>query len=186
MHRRRRARQRFIISRPALAPALLKAEAMTFLRLSPGLSPFFFALITAGCGAGGGMTTTTFDAGASCATVPTYGQLLTATFVPRCSGRCHGGANMPPTPTSPAGPIDLSASSTRAQLVDRASIHGMGLVLAVPGDPGTSFLLRKLKNDLPADGSLGSPMPQGEAIAWTMIPQAEVDAITCWIAGGAP
>src|SRR5215470_14903113 len=149
------------------------------------------ALPAAGCSGGADTTTNhdsgiTYDAGPGCATVPTYAQLRAATFAPRCSGRCHGGANMTPTPTSPAGPIDLSASSTRAQLVDRASIHGTGLVLAVPGDPEASFLLRKLKNDLPADGTLGSPMPQGEAIAWTMIPQAEVDAISCWIAGGAP
>jgi len=143
------------------------------------------ALAIAGCG-GATATTIRFDAGGSCSTVPTYAQLLTATFVPRCSGRCHGGANMPPTPSSPAGPIDLSASSTRAELVDRASIHGMGLVLAVPGDPGDSFLLRKLTDALPTDGSLGAPMPEGEAIAWRMIPQAEVDAISCWIAGGAP
>jgi len=146
-----------------------------------------FAAPAAGCAGGAATTTTTeFDAGASCPTVPTYAQLLTATFVPRCSGRCHGGANMPPTPSSPAGPIDLSASSTRAQLVDRASIHGTGLVLAVPGDPKASFLLRKLTDDLPTDGSLGAPMPEGEAIQWRMIPQAEVDAVNCWIAGGAP
>ncbi|HXU05331.1 MAG TPA: hypothetical protein VN903_30435 [Polyangia bacterium] len=143
------------------------------------------ALIAAGCG-GGGDTTTKFDAGASCPTVPTYAQLMTATFSPRCSGRCHGGASMPPGPTSPAGPIDLSSSSTRAQLVDRASIHGMGLVLVVPGDPSASFLMRKLTDNLPADGTLGLPMPEGEAIQWSMIPQAEVDAIKCWIAGGAP
>jgi hypothetical protein len=140
----------------------------------------------AACGGGSATTTTPFDAGASCPTVPTYGQLVTATFAPRCSGRCHGGANMPPTPSSPAGPIDLSPSSDRGQLVNRASIHGMGLVLVVPGDPAASFLMRKLTDDLPDDGTLGSPMPEGEAIRWSMIPQAEIDAIVCWIAGGAP
>jgi hypothetical protein len=140
--------------------------------------------IAAGCGSSGG-TTTRFDAGASCPTVPTYAQLQTATFGPRCSGRCHGGSGGL-TPSSPAGPINLSASSTRAELVDRASIHGMNLLLVVAGDPGASFLLRKLTDQLPTDGSLGSPMPEGEAIQWSMIPQAEVDAITCWIAGGAP
>jgi hypothetical protein len=143
------------------------------------------ALVATGCG-GGGTMATDFDAGASCPTVPTYSQLVTVTFAPRCSGRCHGGANMPPTPSSPAGPIDLSPTSNRGQLVDRASIHGMGLVLVVPGDPVSSFLLRKLTDDLPPDGSLGSPMPEGEAILWSMIPQSEMDAITCWIAGGAP
>lgn len=145
----------------------------------------FTFLAAAGCGAGND-STLKLDAGAGCAAVPTYGQLVTDIFAPRCSGRCHGGANMPPTPSSPAGPIDLSPSSDRSQLVDRASIHGMGLILAVPGDPARSFLLRKLTNDLPTDRSLGNPMPQGEAIAWSMIPQAEIDAITCWIAGGAP
>jgi hypothetical protein len=93
---------------------------------------------------------------------------------------------MPPTPSSPAGPIDLSASSHRTELVDRASIHGTGLVLVVPGDPASSFLMRKLTNALPTDLTLGSPMPLGEAIQWSMIPQSEVDAISCWIAGGAP
>ena len=144
------------------------------------------ALAASGCGSGGAGNTTRFDAGAGCSTVPTYAQLVTATFAPRCSGRCHGGTSGPPTPGLPAGPMDLSTSSTRDQLVDRASILGMGLVLVVPGDPASSFLLRKLTDDLPADQSLGNPMPQGEAIRWTMIPQAEIDAITCWIAGGAP
>jgi hypothetical protein len=145
------------------------------------------ALAALGCGSGGaGTMTNRFDAGAGCSTVPTYAQLVTATFAPRCSGRCHGGTSGPPTPSLPAGPMDLSTSSTRDQLVDRASVLGMGLVLVVPGDPASSFLLRKLRDDLPADASLGNPMPQGEAIRWTMIPQAEIDAITCWIAGGAP
>jgi hypothetical protein len=143
----------------------------------------FIGVVVTGCG--GGATTPLFDAGA-CATVPTYAQLVSTTFAQRCSGRCHGGANMPPTPTSPAGPIDLSSSSNRGSLVDRASIHGMGLVLVVPGNPGGSFLMRKLTNDLPSDQSLGSPMPEGEAIQWSEIPQAELDAITCWIAAGAP
>src|SRR5215468_9650355 len=156
---------------------------MTFTYLYRYLTLAVAALAVAGCGSGG--ATRTFDAGPDCTTVPTYGQLLTATFVPRCSGRCHNGSTGL-TPTSPAGPIDLSASSNRSSLVDRASIHGMDLVLAVPGDPGSSFVLRKLTNNLPTDGTLGYPMPQGEAIAWTMIPQTEIDAISCWIAGGAP
>ena len=142
-------------------------------------------LFAAGCGGGGG-TGNRYDAGPNCSTVPTYSQLLTATFEPRCSGRCHGGTSGPPTPASPAGPIDLSASSKRTELVDRASIHGMGLVLVVPGDPASSFLMRKLTDDLPTDLTLGSPMPLGEAIQWSMIPQSEVDAISCWIAAGAP
>ena len=141
------------------------------------------ALSMLGCGSSSG-TTTPFDAGAGCLPVPTYVELRDSIFSVRCSGRCHGSGGL--TPSAAAGPINLSGSSTRTELVDRASILGMGLVLVVPGDPGASFLLRKLTNDLPADGSLGQPMPQGEAIAWQMIPQAELDRIRCWIAGGAP
>jgi hypothetical protein len=136
----------------------------------------------AGCG-GGSAQPPPYDAGA-CATVPTYSQLVTATFAPRCSGRCHGGASM--TPSTPPGPIDLSTKSNRTSLVNRGSVLGMDLVLVVPGDPGRSFLMHKLTNDLPTDGSQGGPMPMGEAILWSEIPQAELDAITCWIAGGAP
>jgi hypothetical protein len=162
------------------------SRTVAFLMSLPGtFLVVFLAVAAVGCG-GGAATTTSFDAGAGCPTVPTYTQLQTATFGPRCSGRCHGGADMPPTPSSPAGPIDLSPTSDRGQLVNRSSIHGMGLVLVVPGDPAASFLMRKLTDDLPDDGTLGSPMPEGEAIRWSMIPQAEIDAITCWIAGGAP
>ena len=62
----------------------------------------------------------------------------------------------------------------------------MGLVLVVPGNPGASFLMRKLTDDLPSDGSLGGPMPRARRSSGRMIPQTEIDAITCWIAGGAP
>src|SRR5262245_13055843 len=116
MHRRRRARRRPIISRAGVAPRLLMRMSMNPTHLSFLGCLGCLALLAAGCGGAGAKATHTdagFDAGPSCATVPTYGQLLIATFVPRCSGRCHGGALMPPTPTSPAGPIDLSASSTR-------------------------------------------------------------------------
>jgi hypothetical protein len=146
---------------------------------------FVTAVCNVGCGGGPATTPPPFDAGA-CATVPTYAQLLTTTFSSRCSGRCHAGANMPPAPIAPAGPVDLSSSSNRGSLVNRASVLGMGLVLVVPGNPGASFLMRKLTDDLPSDGSLGGPMPMGEAIQWSQIPQPELDAITCWIAGGAP
>ena len=132
------------------------------------------ALSLLGCGSSKG-TTTQFDAGAACLPLPTYAELRDTIFAPRCSGHCHGGGGL--TPSATAGPINLSGSSTRTELVDRASILGMGLVLVVPGDPGASFLIRKLTNDLPADSSLGGPMPQGEAIAWQMIPQAELDRI---------
>jgi hypothetical protein len=132
-------------------------------------------------GTGGGSSG---GAGGNCSSVPTYGQVRDTILTPRCAGRCHGGTGGL-TP-SPAGPINLSASSTRTELVDRDSVLGMGLVLVRAGNPNASFLMDKLTNNLPADSSRGSPMPQGEAIAWRMIPQAELDQIRCWIAGGAP
>src|SRR5216110_1408905 len=115
------------------------------------LSSFAVAILAVGgCGgtaadapfdaAGDRAADVSFDAGSACQPVPTYAALQAGIFGPRCAGRCHGGALMPPTPAA-AGPIDLSATSTRAELVDRASIEGMGLVLVVAGDPHASFLL---------------------------------------------
>lgn len=120
---------------------------------------------------------------AECATTPSYEELRDTIFAPRCAtGRCHGGT----TGDGPArGPSDFTATSTRDALVGRASVHAMGLVLVRPGDLDGSFLLAKLTNDLPSDPRLrGVAMPPAEP--WTMLPESELEAIRCWIAGGAP
>ena len=73
---------------------------------------------------------------------------------------------MPPTP-SPAGPIDLSPSSTRDQLVNRASVLGMGLVLVVPGHPGSSFLMPAI------DGTTTLPAQVGGATVHNAVELAQ-------------
>ena len=55
----------------------------------------------------------------------------------------------------------------------------------IPGDPDASFLMKKLVDDLPDDGSLGEPMPLGEAIRWVELPEADIEMVRSWIAAGA-
>jgi hypothetical protein len=121
----------------------------------------------------------------TCETTPTYAELQVSIFGPRCAtGRCHGGTDG----DGPArGPSNFTSISTRDAMVDRPSVHMMGLVLVRPGDPEGSFLMAKLTNDLPADHRLqGVAMPPGIDMPWVSIPESELEEIRCWIAGGAP
>jgi hypothetical protein len=123
----------------------------------------------------------------ACATTPTYAELQAAVFQPRCAGgRCHNNDPVMPGPGGAHPALDLSSTSTRIDVVGVPSTSAHGLVLVTPGDPSASFLMRKLTNDLPDTGELGSPMPTGEAIRWQQIPDAELELVRCWIAGGAP
>ena len=130
----------------------------------------------------------TVDAGPPCANTPSYAELRDTIFVTRCaSGRCHGGTGeQAPGPPRPTGKVPLGADSTREGLVNVSSELDASLKLVVPYDPGHSFLMAKLNNDLPEDGSLGQPMPLGEAIQWQMLPEGEIEQVRCWIRGGAP
>jgi hypothetical protein len=94
-------------------------------------------------------------------------------------GGCHSSSN-------PAGALDLTqAAFDNLVGVSSAFYPDSGEILVVPGDPDNSLLLKKLTNDLPDDGSLGEPMPLGEAIQWRELPQDQIDTIRNWIADGA-
>jgi hypothetical protein len=125
------------------------------------------------------------DTGTGCATTPTYTELRDTIFTANCAtGRCHGGTT---GLGRPEGPGDFTATSTRDVWVNRASIYMRGIVVVTPGDPDASFMLSKLTDDLPADQRLGGEaMPPNGRDPWVMRPQSEIDAIRCWIAGGAP
>jgi hypothetical protein len=58
-----------------------------------------------------------------------------------------------------------------------------GGTLVVPGDSATSYLVRKLVDSAPCEGS---QMPTGEAILPQPLQPAELDAVMAWIAAGAP
>jgi hypothetical protein len=123
--------------------------------------------------------------GPACATTPTYAELRDTIFTRRCAtGVCHGGT----TGTGrPEGPGNYTASSTRDVWVNRSSVWMRGLVVVRPGDPDGSFMLRKLTNDLNPNPRIeGEPMPDNGRMPWEQLPDEEIAAIRCWIAGGAP
>lgn len=84
------------------------------------------------------------------------------------------------------GGLDLSEAGAYDALVNvDATTPGAGK-LVVPGDVEASFLWRKLTNTLAEDGSEGAPMPLGEAIQWSQLPDQQINAVRAWIEAGAP
>ena len=113
---------------------------------------------------------------------PTFAAVQ-AVFDAHCTG-CHN----PSTSLTPGvrryPELPLTAGQSYQGLVGRAAHESCGGTLVVPGDPATSYLVRKLVDSAPCEGS---QMPAtGEAILPQPLPQAELDAVTTWIAAGAP
>jgi hypothetical protein len=129
-------------------------------------------LLTAlGCGSGDGGEETGTDMIAIEATFPS---IHTNVIKRRCtSGACHDAS-------SPAGGLNLvTLESAYAGMVGRAAEIAPEKTIIVPGDPGASFLIAKLRGELAEDE--GDPMPLGTA----MLSEATIAKIEAWIAGGA-
>lgn len=111
----------------------------------------------------------------------TFADVQTQAFASCGSGfgpaTCHGSAPY-------QGDLDLMSANAYDDLVNVQSLVG-GLRVK-PGSPDESLLWLKLTNTLPDDGSLGEPMPRGEAIQWSSISQEDLDLVRAWILAGAP
>lgn len=120
------------------------------------------------------------DTGA-CATTPSSADVA-AVLVPTCGvAACHSRFS-----PEPGGGLILDRGDPRSQLVAVQSSYGAGIFLVIPGDPGHSFVWRKLTDDLAPGGMEGSPMPQGDVMHWVPLPADQLELVRCWIAGGAP
>lgn len=148
--------------------------------MSPAARPRFLALLipalVAACaGNGKGLDAN----GNPIASGGSGSQPLTADFAsiqehvltPICT-RCHIGAG------APQG-LQLDAAHSYALLVGVASSEQPAVLRVSPGDPDSSYLLRKLEG---APGISGEQMPFGGPY----LPQATLDVIRQWIAAGAP
>jgi len=107
----------------------------------------------------------------------TFATLQRKVFTPRCATlSCHGGAR--------AGGLGLPAGSAYADLVgvppDNMGALAAGLLRVAAGDPGRSFLLRKVEGTL-APGE-GDRMPQ----VGTPLGASSIALIRRWIIAGAP
>src|SRR5882672_3630637 len=92
-------------------------------------------------------------------------------FTPICT-KCHIGAS------APEG-LQLDAAHSYNLLVGVPSNEQPSLLRVKPGDPDSSYMVRKIEG---LAGITGGQMPLGE----TPLPQATIDAIRQWITNGAP
>ena len=98
---------------------------------------------------------------------PVFSEIQAGLF-DSCAAACHSGA-------SPPGNLDLSAGTSYMMLVGMVSDADPGLNRVEPGQPDTSYLVRKL------EGLNGDPPhPSGSPV-----PQADIDSIRVWISNGA-
>jgi hypothetical protein len=93
-------------------------------------------------------------------------------FTPICT-KCHQGAG------APQG-LQLDATHSYAALVSVHSSEQPAVLRVAPGDPASSYLIRKLTN---TGGISGVQMP---ANGPPYLPQATIDVISQWITNGAP
>jgi hypothetical protein len=92
-------------------------------------------------------------------------------FTPICT-KCHIGGG------APEG-LQLDAAHSYSLLVGVASAEQPSVMRVAPGDPDSSYIIRKLEN---APGISGGQMPLGGPY----LPQSTIDVIRQWITNGAP
>jgi hypothetical protein len=127
----------------------------------------------AGCGGG------TSDA--SCAP-GTAMQTVQAQVFDGCSvsgNGCHAAAPF-------AASLDLRSGEAWGYLVHAPSTSAPGKWRVEPGELEQSFLWHKLTNALATDNSEGVPMPRDASDRWAPLGDAQLAAVRCWIANGAP
>ncbi len=124
----------------------------------------FGIVAIAGCGSGDGPLIP-----GSSGLAPDFDSIQANIFTPVCSS-CHIGA------TAPLG-LRLDAGNSYDLLVGRASVQESGLFLVAPGDPNSSYLIRKLEGS----ASVGGQMPLGAPA----LAQADIDVVRQWITSGA-
>ncbi len=96
----------------------------------------------------------------------TFTEVQNNVFQPYCVG-CHSGAQA-------QGGLDLSANAAFVNLVN-ASAANSSLSLVKPGQPGSSYLMKRLRA---TDGE--TPMPPSGKLE-----QRLIDLVDLWIANGA-
>jgi hypothetical protein len=101
---------------------------------------------------------------------PTFSNIQNQVFTPICT-ECHAG------PAAPQG-LRLDATNSYGNLVDVPSVEVPQLLRVAPGEPGNSYLIRKLEG---GPGIAGAQMPLDR----TPLPQPVINSIRLWISQGA-
>jgi hypothetical protein len=133
------------------------------------------AAAAAGCaGNGNGLDASGNPTSGSGGTTPltaTFQSIQDNVFTPICT-KCHIGAG------APEG-LQLDAAHSYAALVGVPSAEQVTVMRVEPGDPGSSYIIRKLEG---VAGISGNQMPLGGPY----LPQSTIDVIAQWITAGAP
>jgi hypothetical protein len=93
-------------------------------------------------------------------------------FDRHCVTDCHEGA-------SAASALQLARGRSYGNLVNQRSQQIATQIRVIPGDPGASYLVKKMVGGV---GIVGDQMPKLAPPR----PQAEIDALRAWISRGAP
>jgi len=102
-----------------------------------------------------------------------------AIFQGRCVN-CHD-ASKQGLPAYPG--LSLTPADAHAALVGRPADETCGGVRVVAGDPASSYLIHKVSDAAPCEGS---PMPaRFEALPAAPLTSEQIATLTSWIAGGA-
>jgi hypothetical protein len=103
-----------------------------------------------------------------------FARIQSEIFTPSCAkAGCHDAA-------SGAAGLVLAAGRSYGEIVDRPSTEQSSLDRIEPGDPGRSYLVRKLRGDPDITGDrMPLDRPGG-------LPQEQVDGIIAWVRAGAP
>jgi len=93
-------------------------------------------------------------------------------FDQHCVTDCHESANA-------AANLQLTRGRSYASLVNQPSQQIATQLRVVPGDPGASYLLKKLQGGV---GIVGAQMPKLAPV----LPASQLEAVRAWIKRGAP
>lgn len=105
---------------------------------------------------------------------PTFSSIQAEIFTPTCAkAGCHSVA-------SASGGLVLTAGRSYGEIVNRPSTGQGSLDRIEPGDPGRSYLIKKLRGDPDITGDR-MPLDQPGGL-----PQEQIDGIIAWVQAGAP
>ena len=129
----------------------------------------FASLILVGCGSESDSVTS------NVVPLAQFSDIQEKIFSPSCAAfsACHSSQGE-------AGRCNLVAGRAYGSLVNHAFSQNSSKVLVSPGHPEESFLLNKLRGELGPDE--GDRMPLGNP----PLSEAQIQAISDWIAAGAP
>ncbi|MEA2559951.1 MAG: hypothetical protein QOH06_1455 [Acidobacteriota bacterium] len=129
------------------------------------------ALLLAACG---DVKSPTEPLGAPDGQAFTFAQVQAQVFTPTCAkAGCHSAS-------AGSGGLVLEAGRSYGEIVNRPAVGNASLDRIEPGDPGRSYLIKKLRGD---PDITGARMPLDNPGSLT---QEQMDGLVGWVLAGAP